>query len=200
MERCSITYAMSRVMAKRVGRNARVGFVRDLLEFAENIMYLCPKSLGRDRAESRWDHNGVFVGIMVESWELIIAIEKGVMTARSFRRKVDAERWNKEYLAKVRGVPWEPNPGSTDEYIRANPELAKETQFREPVVKGIYITRSDLRSDKYGLTPGCRGCIASNRGTSGIPHDDRFRRRIEDLSKEKEPERYERTLERICKN
>ena len=59
----------------------------------------------------------MFVGIIVESSELIIADEKGVINARSFRRKVDGERWNKEYLAKIRRVPWEPNPGSTDEYI-----------------------------------------------------------------------------------
>ena len=57
-----------------------------------------------------------------------------------------------------------------------------------------------IQAIKYGLTPGCRGCIASNRGTLGVPHDDRCRWRIEDLIKDKEPERYMRTLERMCRN
>ena len=69
-------------------------------EFAENVMFLCPNSLGRDRGESRWEASGVFVGVVVESIEIIIATDQGVIKARSFRRKVYGERWNTEYLAE----------------------------------------------------------------------------------------------------
>ena len=140
----------------------------------------------------------MFVGIIVESTEIIIATDQGVIKARSFRRKVDVERWSKMYLASVRGVPWEPTPGSSDEQIRANfkperetgPELAKESVVRESVSRGLYITKTDLKEDKYGVTPGCKGCIASNKGKPSTLHDDRCRARIEELIKEKEPDRY----------
>ena len=71
--------------------------------------------------------------------------------------------------------------------------------MRKLVSRGMYITKSDLQPDKYGLTPGCKGCIASNRGKAPVPHDDRCRVRIEDMIKENEPERYERALDRVCK-
>ena len=108
---CHVTSDGRTPWEKRKGRR----FGRDLPAFAENVMFLCPNSLGRDRGESRWEASGVFVGIIVESTEMIIATDQGAIKARSFRRKVDGERWNKEYLATVRGVPWEPTPGATDE-------------------------------------------------------------------------------------
>ena len=76
----------------------------------------------------------MFVGIVVESTEMIIATEKGVVKARSFRRKVDGERWNKEHLSQVKAVPWEPTPGSADEQIRANfkPERDEVPGKRDP--------------------------------------------------------------------
>ena len=77
--------------------------------------------------------------------------------------------------------------------------LAKDAQVREPVSRGVYITKSDLRPDKYGLTPGCRGCIASNRGKPPLPHDERCRVRIEDMIKDNELERYEKALDRVCR-
>ena len=95
---CHVTSDGKTPWEKRKGRR----FGRDLPEFAEIVMYLRPNSLGRDRAKSRWEAHGVFVGIMVESLELVIATEKGVIKARAFRQKVDGERWNKEYLSRVR--------------------------------------------------------------------------------------------------
>ena len=87
----------------------------------------------------------MFVGLIVESTELIIATDSGIIKARSFRRKVDGERWNKEYMSRIKGVPWEPNPGSSDCRINASlkPErvmtepLAQEAQVREPVSRGL---------------------------------------------------------------
>ena len=58
-----------------------------------------------------------------------------------------------------------------------------EAILREPITKEskprrIYITRSDISKDKYGMTPGCKGCEAINRGLHG-QHDERCRARIE---------------------
>ena len=66
-------------------------------------------------------------------------------------------------------------------------------------MKGLYIARKDLRLGRYGMTPGCRGCIAANRGEIGVNHDDRCRLRIEEEMQRKEPERYEKVLERLVR-
>ena len=42
------------------------------------------------------------MGLIVESTELIIATDSGIIKARSFRRKVDGERWNKEYMSRIK--------------------------------------------------------------------------------------------------
>jgi hypothetical protein len=62
--------------------------------------------------------------------------------------------------------------------------------------RGIYIKKDDLREENYGMTPGCRGCEAANRGISGV-HNERCRPRIEKAIEEKEPERYTRVMTRL---
>ena len=80
-------------------------------------------------------------------------MKKGVIKVRSFRRKVEGNRRDKDYLDRVRGLLWEPLPGSADEYIGARSRLeseektegVKETVVRESVASGVYITKSDLQ-------------------------------------------------------
>ena len=62
--------------------------------------------------------------------------------------------------------------------------------------RGIYIRREDLREDNSGMTPGCRGCEAANRGIIGILNE-RCRLRIEKAIEEKEPDRYTRVMARL---
>ena len=71
-----------------------------------------------------------------------------------------------------------------------------ELQSRKFQPRGIYIRREDVREEKCGITPGCRGCEAANRGYSGI-HNERCRLRIEKAIEGKEPDRYARAMARI---
>ena len=71
-----------------------------------------------------------------------------------------------------------------------------ELQSRVFKPRGIYIKKDDLREENYGMTPGCRGCEAANRGISGV-HNERCRLRIEKAIEEKEPERYTRVMTRL---
>ena len=80
-------------------------FIRELSEFGENVMYMKPDLLGKDKAESRWGESTVFVGIRFESSELLMITERGAVKVRSYKRKVKTERWNLDYLNTVRGVP-----------------------------------------------------------------------------------------------
>ena len=48
--------------------------------------------------------------------------------------------------------------------------------FDKQVVKRRFkITKEDVR--KYGMTPGCRGCIALNRGGQAVNHSETCRER-----------------------
>ena len=61
--------------------------------------------------QPRWD-TGIWLGIRDESGEVIIGTSKGVLKARSFRRKViHNERWNFDTFSEMQGTPWEPIPG-----------------------------------------------------------------------------------------
>ena len=55
----------------------------------------------------------------MESSELIILTQKGAIKVRAYRRKPEDERWDKEYMMSVKGLPWEPIPGSKSLEIKA---------------------------------------------------------------------------------
>ena len=83
------------------------------------------------------------MGLIVESTELIIATDSGIIKARSCRRKVDGERWNKEYLSRIKGVPWEPNPGSSD--CRINASLKPDKIMTEPMAQEAQVRENASR-------------------------------------------------------
>ena len=145
-------------------------FNREILEFEENVMWLRPDLLVRDKMESRWEPSGIFVGVRVESSELIILTHKGAIKVRAYRRKPEEERWDKEFMMSVKGLPWEPVPGSKSLEIRARyrpeDEGGKEQErhkmrplgangeegIAEPEIKqiqkrGIYITKKDIKPE-----------------------------------------------------
>ena len=86
-----------------IGHDGRTNYQRrkgkkfgtNTVEFAEAIMYLIPKSIGRDKFDSRWA-NGIWLGIREESGEHIIGTIDGVVKARTIKRmELSTERWNK---------------------------------------------------------------------------------------------------------
>ena len=71
-----------------------------------------------------------------------------------------------------------------------------EVQSRDFKPRGIYIRKEDLREENYGMTPGCKGCEAANRGITAV-HNERCRFRIEKAIEGKEPDRYARVMTRL---
>ena len=59
-------------------------------EFSECIRYLKPESVGIDKADSRWDH-GIYVGLRIESGEIFVMTDKGVIKVRTFVWKPEGE-------------------------------------------------------------------------------------------------------------
>ena len=52
----------------------------------------------------------------------------------------------------------------------------KEGQQQPFVVRAVKFLEEDTK--KYGMSPGCAGCIAANRGTTAENHSDSCRIRI----------------------
>jgi len=148
-------------------------FHRTLPEFGECVWFLKPQSVGKDKLDPRWEQ-ALFVGMREESGEILMMNENGVIKVRTFMRKAEEERWNQEEFAMARGTPWEPIPGRSNIEVKSHFTMKDDEVMvgAGPVIKEskprrIYITRHDIASDKYGITPGCKGCEAINRGTHG---------------------------------
>ena len=118
-----------------------------------------------NKFDSRWD-TGVWLGIRDESGESVIGTSAGVIKTRSFRRKaIMAERWDKNVITSVVGVPWRPVPGRGGDDIRIDVNIPEPREVippiprqpeSEPVRRRTRINRSDAM--KHGFTVGCDGC------------------------------------------
>ena len=87
--------------------------------------------------------------------------------AWSIKRLETGERWSKNKIEAMRGVPGQPNPnkpGSTIPVKITMPETAALDIAREPEVQGrrVYLKEEDF--EKYGYTEGCAGCRAIQAG------------------------------------
>jgi len=173
-----------------------------LPEIGECIWFLRPQSVSKDKLDTRWE-SGVFAGLRPESGELYVLTDKGALKVRSYNRRPEEERWNQEEFGSVVGTPWEPAPGrggievkSRFQYEKDDEAIIPPPSTREVIPRRIYIRREDVSDSKYGLTPGCRGCEAANRGSTGI-HNEECRKRIELAISREEPERYNKVFEKI---
>ena len=78
------------------------------MEFGENVLYLKPKSVGKETFWSRWV-GGAWLGIRDET---IIGRDEGVIEVRTVgRMRSSGERGNADTTKKMQGVPWEPVSG-----------------------------------------------------------------------------------------
>ena len=162
-------------------------FKRDIAEFGESVMYLKPGTEGRDKFCARWER-GIWLGIRDETNEIIIGTELGVVKARDFKRMASSEeRWNCDFVHSMRGTPWEPTPGKTDDAIPVRVRLPEEGRPPEPVNLGepssdikrrARISREDVV--RIGFTIGCPGCKAISRNAPSQNHTDACRTRIEE--------------------
>lgn len=135
---------------------------------------------------------------------MIIGTTKGVLTASSIKRLVKGEaRWNVSYVADMKGTPWEPVPGRAGIETKSNITMLPEST--EPIVprptledrqvRRVHIRSEDIR--KYGMTPGCAGCIAWRRNGRTQNHTEPRRRRIETRIREDADDISQRADDRI---
>ena len=118
-----------------------------------------PGMTGKEKLDPKWEE-GIWMGILEESGENIIATADGCIKVRSIRRKAPEDRWSNALLDQVKGSPWEPVPGHPDREIKTKVMIATpaaEMEVPEPVAremapKRVYIRKRDI--EKYGTTVG----------------------------------------------
>ena len=74
------------------------------------MWYLKPKSVGQSAMDSRWE-TGVWLGVQDETNEIILGTVRGIVKARTVRRKESAEEsWDTEIFNTFAGTPWKMTP------------------------------------------------------------------------------------------
>ena len=145
-------------------------FRADVCEFGECVWYMKPGSVGKDKFDRRWE-DGVWLGIVNESGENIIGTKEGCIKVRAVKRKPIQNRWDKDNMRLIRGVPWEVIPGHPERELKSrvlferhDRDKGEQRMVDEPeeVIRRIYIRKQDLA--KYGTTERCPGCRAYLRG------------------------------------
>ena len=171
------------------------------VEFGECVWHLRLKSAGKDKMNTRWG-SGVWLGIREESNEVFVGTDEGVVKCRSIRRKAGPDRWDKDLFNSIKGTPWEPMPGRLSIEVPINVRVPDEDQVIMPqtlsqekdiVRRDFRIYKSDVKD--YGLTPGCRGCLAADAGSLvARNHTPECRKRFMTIF-EKNPEQMQEITE-----
>ena len=113
----------------------------------------------------------------------------GTYRAYTIKRMMESERWDAEFIRSIQGTPQQPDPRKKGIVVpisfkfedRAADTQAQATkEFAEPSARRRGITQADL--EKYGVTPGCPGCLAKQRGEiAKRGHSEACRKRIEGM-------------------
>ena len=180
-------------------------FKLPVVEFGECVWYLRLKSAGKDKMNTRWG-SGVWLGIREESNEVFVGTDEGVVKCRSIRRKAGQDRWDKDLFNSIKGTPWEPTPGRLTTEVPINVRVPDEDQViipqtlsqeKDMVRRDFRIYKQDVKD--YGLTPGCRGCLAADAGSLvSRNHTPECRQRFM-REFEKNPERMLKITEQYLK-
>ena len=132
-----------------------------------------------------WE-DGIFLGVKGTTGEMFVGDAKGVWRTRTIRRKPFEERWGRENLKLVGGVPWKMNEEVVgdgekmkDEVVIMDKDYKERRQVEDHVKipRAVFIKEKDL--EEFGFTKGCPGCVAVMRGTTRQAHTEGCRARME---------------------
>ena len=105
------------------------------------------------------------------------------------RRKLAAERWTRDNLKLICGMPWRMSPEEKGdgELVKTEVNIMDkdyrdrmehlEDMEHEVMPRNVYIKKEVL--EEFRLTVGCPGCISVLKGTARQMHTDGCRRRLE---------------------
>ena len=127
---------------------------------------------------------GVWLGVRINSAECFVETAEGVFRARDVRTIEHQNRWDKEAITNVIGVPWSIAYGQWTVYRPAtqiDPLPSPPVPFEGARLQRERITRTDIEA--FCVTAGCLGCNAIRSGNRTQAHSDPCRVRIEECLK-----------------
>ena len=174
-------------------------FSAKVFEFGEQVLALPKRKRQVQRKTSlasRW-HESTWLGFDTRSNEHIVAINKSgvAVKVRTLRPRPESQRWSAEAIENIIATPDAPNPKDPSQRAAKG---ARETRGMEkeddaegghklgeaPIRRQEGFTRNfritDKLIEKFGYTPGCRGCEAKIEGTSREAHSAQCRQRLEE--------------------
>ena len=164
------------------------------LEFGEGILWKRRAVGGKLAKLSCMWEAGIFLGVKGTTGEIIVGDNAGIHRTRSIQRKPLEERWNKEHLKMVTGVPWkksEDDPEVDGEGMECRDltaeeaeRLTEEKNWKDAVPRRFSIRKQDIKDHR--MTVGCPGCEAAARGKPKRKHSEECRKRFEEAMKGEE--------------
>ena len=170
------------------GRNGKTPFERlhgkkptqEFVPFGEKVLARRVNTEPMNRMNPRYQC-GIWLGMRNNSAECFIGNAEGVFRAREIRRLEPQDRWDREAIRSVIGVPWRMTDGRWTidaPEVRVDPIPMPPSPFDGARVQRERITKQDI--DEFGATIGCPGCNAIRDNKRRQAHSDRCRRRIEE--------------------
>lgn len=165
-----------------------------LAEFGEQVMARRPRALDQEALAPRWD-SATYLGTRWGSAEHLVALEDGtVVRVRAIRRVPEAGRWSGERVAKISGVPDEPQRHGCPEAVPPAAEVEVIPHDDPPLVRSTRDFRigvEDLAA--HGYTRHCTKCDAIRTGRRvGTGHSSACRARFRDIFVQHDDGRVER--------
>ena len=164
------------------------------LEFGEGILWKRRPIGGKLAKLSCMWEDGIFLGVKGTTEKIIVGDAGGIHRTRSIQRKPREERWNKDNLKMVAGVPWkksEDDPEVDGEGMecrelteKEKEEIDKATAWKDAVPRRASIRKQDIKDHR--MTVGCPGCEAAARGKPKRMHSEECRKRFEEIMKDEE--------------
>ena len=189
------------------GRDGQTPFERlhgkkptqEIVPFGKKVLGRRVTTEPMNRMNPRYQY-GIWLGMRNNSAECFIGNADGVFRAREIRRLEPQDRWDKEAINNVIGVPSRMTDAkwTVDRpEVRVDPIPIPPLPFEGARVQRERITKKDI--DEFGATIGCQGCNAIKDNKRAQAHSDRCRKRIEESLRNipHGPERLERRNEVI---
>ena len=164
------------------------------MEFAEAVLWRRrPIGGALGKLTCLWE-DGVYLGVKANSGEYIVADGKGIWTTRTVSRKPFEQRWGRENLDMVKGVPWKWSVEGEDQdrpqrLMDVPPAVAteegermEEQCWKKSAPRSFNISSKDL--ERHGYSRDCPGCKALLRKTARQGHSATCRERMEKAMKD----------------
>ena len=140
-------------------------------------------------------HDATWVGFDARSNEHVVILGNGgpAIKVRTVKPRPEGDKWSAEAIEAIVATPDVPNPkDETQRDLRSERntkgldfgakgghELPRQRTQHEPGLTRNFRIGNRLL-EKYGVTPGCKGCEAKLAGDDAKPHSAECRARIED--------------------